>query len=125
MLTQNRLLVGEPGGATEIMLYDIAGVALDREGGQWFWLLHHRTLGEIILHHGDIQVTDLIPPSKGFRQFANALIELVQAAVPPPDVEAGPITTLAEELQKLADLVERGFLSREEFELQKKQLLSG
>lgn len=66
--------------------------------------------------------------TKNFEYLRSVLLYAIQArqAAPPPGVYgAPPAVSLAEELTRLADLVQRGVLTPQQFEQAKAQLLGG
>lgn len=64
---------------------------------------------------------DMITPKTDAKRFADCVSNLIRRDTPNP-IQAVPASP-TDELERLAGLVERGFLTREEFDARKKQLL--
>ncbi|GJM39036.1 MAG: hypothetical protein DHS20C19_24030 [Acidimicrobiales bacterium] len=127
MLTQARLLSWRASsGIIDFMLHDIDGVHMDNDAGRDMIIAHHTRMGPWVFKVGEINMLDITPIPRAYVHFATALNELAKQAEEPqpePTPPATPSHSAADEITKLADLLERGLITADEYEQGKRQAL--
>jgi hypothetical protein len=129
VLTQARLLLWETNRGlsffNEVWLHDITTAEFAEQYGRDYLVVHGREVGQVEIKLGNINVYGW-PPSPGvYTHFAACLNELSRQAMPPEPPSPQPAVSIspAEEIAKLAELMNQGLLSPAEFEQGKRKAL--
>ena len=125
MVTDIRLILWSPRlGLTDLLAYEIGALSAENIYGRDAVVVMHQ-VGQIVIRYGEVSMSGMGSISSAYGHFTQVLNEVVRSAVPPPSTEPSPATgSVADELTKLADLLDRGLLTPEEFNEQKRRLMS-
>jgi hypothetical protein len=121
----SKSVLGTPKGQTRVPIRDITSVVFAQRGG--FPYLQVLTNGVSAAAH-DVRNAVAFPrgkeaPWERARDLINEYRGEAARAANPPTVRPAAVAPIADELEKLAALRERGILTDEEFAAKKRQLL--